>query len=68
MNVGSSRYGYFLGRYHMINLIDRLKSIANVRPFAKVYRTTGTHSDKPLDMDMYTQMRTQRSQNHSSKS
>lgn len=50
VNVGSSRYGYFLGRDHMINLIDRLKSIANVRPFAKVYRTTGTNSDKPLDI------------------
>ena len=33
----------------MINLIDRLKSIANVRSFMKVYKTTGINIDKPLD-------------------
>ena len=48
--VGSARYGYYLGREHVINLIDRLKSIANVISFMKVYRTTGINSDKPLDI------------------
>ena len=43
-------YGYLLGRDHVINLIDRLKSIANVRTFMKVYRTTGINYDKPLDI------------------
>ena len=48
--VRSARYGYYLGRDHVINLIDRLKSIVNVRLFMKVYRTTGINSDKPLDI------------------
>jgi len=43
-------YGYLLGRDHIINLIDRLKSIANVRTFMKTYRTTGINEDKPLDI------------------
>ena len=34
----------------MINLIDRLKSIANVRTFMKIYRTTGINEDKPLNI------------------
>jgi len=44
------RYGYLLGRDHVINQIDRLKSIANVRTFMKVYRTTGINDEKPLDI------------------
>ena len=43
-------YGYLLGRDHVINLIDRLKSIANVHTFMKTYRTTGINEDKPLDI------------------
>lgn len=34
----------------MINLIDRLKSITNVRSFMIVYRSTGINGDKPLDI------------------
>lgn len=37
VKVRGYRYGYFLGRDHIINLIDRLKSIANVRSFMRVY-------------------------------
>lgn len=44
------RYKYLLGRDHVINLIDRLKSTANVRTFMKVYRTTGINDEKPLDI------------------
>lgn len=44
------RYGYLFGRDHVMNLIDRLKSIANVRTFMKVYRTTGINDKKPLDI------------------
>ena len=43
-------YRYLLGRDHVINLIERLKSIANVRTFMKVYRTTGINEDNPLDI------------------
>ena len=43
-------YGYLLGRDHVINLIERLKSVANVCVFMKVYRTTGINEDKPLDI------------------
>ena len=50
VSVGGSRYSYFLGRDHMINLIDRLKSFANVRSFKRVFRTTGINDDKPLDI------------------
>lgn len=34
----------------MINLINCLKSIANVRSFMKVYRSTGNNSDKLLNI------------------
>jgi len=50
VNVRGYRFGYFLRRDHMINLIDRLKSIANVRSFMRVYRTTGIKDEKPLDI------------------
>ena len=43
-------YGYLLGRDHVINLIERLKSIANVCTFMKIYRTTGINEDSPLDI------------------
>ena len=43
-------YGFLLERDHVINLIDRLKSIANVRTFMKIYRTTGINEDKPLNV------------------
>ena len=50
VNTREYVYGYLLGRDHVINLIDRLKSIANVRTFMKTYRTTGINDDKPLDI------------------
>jgi len=31
-------------------MIDRLKSIANVRTFMKIYRTTGINDERPLDI------------------
>ena len=50
VNTRSYVYGYLLGRDHVINLIDRLKSIANVRTFMRTYRTTGINEEKPLDI------------------
>ena len=50
VNTRGYAYGYLLGRDHVVNLIDRLNSIANVRTFMKIYRTTGINDDRPLDI------------------
>ncbi len=50
VNTRGYVYRYLLGRDHVINLIDRLKSIANVRTFMKIYRTTGINDERPLDI------------------
>ena len=50
VRVRDTRYGYYMGREHIINLIDRLKSIANVRLFSKVYRVSGLNGAELVDI------------------
>ena len=50
VNTLSMSYGFFLSRDHVVMLLERLVSIANLHEFGKVYRVSGQCGRDPLDL------------------